>query len=437
MKLKELREKCGETAKTIQKMADVLEKESRDFTAEERSTWDTLNADYDSLSERVDQIAKATKITSRMNAPADESTEPANRGDLLPNADRAEKRKADPDKLQPWTFDLGKKFGEVRIAPDHTSYQRTTPEYREAYSRYLRTGETRGIMAGDDSKGGYLTATVMSALLIKFLDDDVTMRQLGTVLPPLGNATSLGVVSYDTDPGDATWTAEVPAADISEDTAMRFGKRELEPHLNVQLIKMSQKILRSSTLGVESLVRDRLGYRFALTEEKAFLTGDGAQQPLGVFTASSNGISTSRDITAASQTTITADELIDVLFSLRGQYISRATWLMHRDTLKIIRKLKDGNGQYLWQPGLQTGGADRILDRPLVMNENAPNTFSTGLYTLCVADFSFYWIVDSIGLEIQVLNELFQLRNQIGILGRKETDGMPVLEEAFARLILA
>ena len=78
-----------------------------------------------------------------------------------------------------------------------------------------------------------------------------------------------------------------------------------------------------------------------------------------------------------------------------------------------------------------------LLGRPMVMSEYAPNTFTTGLYVGMFADFSHYWIADSLALQIRRLNELFALTNQIGIIGRLESDGMPVLAEAFARVKLA
>jgi HK97 family phage major capsid protein len=104
--------------------------------------------------------------------------------------------------------------------------------------------------------------------------------------------------------------------------------------------------------------------------------------------------------------------------------------------VKRARKLKDGNSQYLWSPGL-SGQPGTILDRPYVMSEYVPDTYTTGLYVAAVGDFSYYWIVDSLDMEIQRLDELFALKNQVGMVVRKETDGMPVLSEAFARLKLA
>ncbi|MCI0349387.1 MAG: phage major capsid protein, partial [Acidobacteriales bacterium] len=103
----------------------------------------------------------------------------------------------------------------------------------------------------------------------------------------------------------------------------------------------------------------------------------------------------------------------------------------------MARKLKDGMGQFLWQPGLASGQPDRILDVPVIMSEYAPNTFTTGLYVGIIGDFSYYWIADDLSLTVQRLNELYAETNQIGFIGRLEVDGMPVLAEAFARVKLA
>jgi len=100
--------------------------------------------------------------------------------------------------------------------------------------------------------------------------------------------------------------------------------------------------------------------------------------------------------------------------------------------------LKDGNGQYLWQPSNQVGEPDLLLGSPVMMSEYAPNTFTTGQYVGLYGDFnSGYWIADALGFRIQVLRELYAETNQVGLIIRAETDGMPVLEEAFSRLTLA
>jgi len=188
----------------------------------------------------------------------------------------------------------------------------------------------------------------------------------------------------------------------------------------------------------ETIVRDRLAYKFGVTEEKSFLLGTGASQPLGIFTASANGIPTTRDVSSGNTTTsIGFDGLISAKFSLKSQYLAKARWLFHRDAVAQISKLKDTANQYLWQPSQKEGTPDMIHGVPVFMSEYVPNTFTTALYVGMITDFSNYWIADAIDMQVQRLLELYAETNQVGFIGRKETDGMPVLGEAFARVKLA
>jgi HK97 family phage major capsid protein len=153
--------------------------------------------------------------------------------------------------------------------------------------------------------------------------------------------------------------------------------------------------------------------------------------------AHADGLTTSQDVTASAATSFTGDDLINCFFDLKEAYQRNASWLVSRTFVKNARKLKDGNAQYLWQPGL--GGAPgTLLDRPVRIDENVPATYTTGLYVAAVGDFKQgYYIQDGLGLEIQRLDELLALTNQVGFLARKETDGMVVLPEALRRLKLA
>ncbi len=315
-------------------------------------------------------------------------------------------------------------------------------QFRKRYG-FLRRGlsnlidpEVRALQADNDTAGGYVAAPQQFvAQLIKAVDDAVVIRGLATITR-MDKAESLGVPSLDADPADADWTAEVDTG--SEDTAMAFGKRELKPYPLAKRIKVSNKLLRVASIDVEAIVRNRLAYKFSVSEEKAFMTGSGANQPLGVFTASTDGIPTSRDVsTGNSATAIGADGLIEAKHALKPQYWGRSRWIFHRDALKQIRKLKDGNGDYLWQAGITNGQPDRILEVPYLLSEYAPNTFTTGLYVGIIGDFSFYWIAEALDIQIQRLVELYAEKNQTGFIGRIEVDGAPVLAEAFARVKLA
>jgi len=318
---------------------------------------------------------------------------------------------------------------------------------RQAFGRYLAHGErglteeqARALQITPDEQGGHLVAPQQFVeQLIKFVDDMVHIRGLATTMT-LTEGESLGAPSLDTDVSDFDWTTELGTG--TEDSDMKFGKRELRPHPLAKRIKVSRTLLRRGSMSPETIVRDRLGYKVGVTQEKAYMTGDGAQKPLGLFVASAQGIPTARDSAigaagAIPATTATADQLIDAKYTLKEQYWRTARWLFHRDIIKVVRKIKDSDGQYVWAPGLAGGRPDTILELPYVVSEFAPNTISATAYVGMVGAFEHYWIVDSLEFEIQRLVELYAETNQVGFIGRYEGDGMPVLSEAFVRLQVA
>ena len=242
--------------------------------------------------------------------------------------------------------------------------------------------------------------------------------------------------SLDTDISDADWTSELLTGD--EDSDLAFGKRELRPYPLAKRVKISNKLLRQAALDPEALVRARLAYKFGVTQEKVFMTGTGAQQPLGLFVASAQGINTDRDYSTGNTTTSpTFDGLIGAKYTLKGQYHPAAAWLFHRDCLAIIAKLKDGEGQYIWRENVRVGEPPMLLGFPFMMSEYVPNTFTASLYVGMLGDYSFYWIVDALTLQVQRLIELYAATNQTGFIARAELDGMPVLSEAFVRVTLS
>lgn len=316
----------------------------------------------------------------------------------------------------------------------------------KAWTRFLRHGEkaltpdeVKALSASDDAAGGFLQAPQQFAQgLLKFVDDAVYIRQLATV-EQITQAESLGVLSLDSDLADWEWTTELATG--SEDAVKPFGKRALTPHPLAKRIKVSRTLIRKSARPVETIVQQRLAYKLGVSQEKAYLTGDGAQKPLGLFTADANGVPTSRDVTYTdTNDTTRSDSLIDAKYSLKSQYQQAAStrWIFHRDMVKRIRKYRDANNQFMYNPGLGLGAdmprAPQFLDVPIVMSEFAPNTFSSGAYIGLIGDLSFYWIVDALNLSLQVLNELYAETNQIGYIVRYEGDGAPMLAEAFARV---
>ena len=290
---------------------------------------------------------------------------------------------------------------------------------------------------GDDAQAGSLTAPmVFVQQLIKELNDFMFMRSLSNLIGPIGAGQSLGFPFRKTEANDAEWTSEVARA--AEETDLEYGRREFKPNRLTKRILLSNTLMQHAPMA-ERTIMDEMLYRVATAQENAYITGDGVNKPLGVFTASSFGIDTDRDISEGNtDTEITVDGLIAAKYSLKEQYLRGASWLMHRYAVKMLAKLKDSNGQYIWQPSVREGAPDTMLGHNVNMSEFAPNTFTSGKYAATFGNFRLgYWIVDADSIRLQVLRELYAENNQIGYLFSYFGDGAPVLGEAFARVKLA
>lgn len=394
MNIREMMEQRATLVAEARKLLDTAEAEKRELSAEERAQYDRMFNDARAIGDKIQREQELRE---------------------------EERRLAEAGRLEP----EGKK---------------ENPEERklQAFRNFLVNGnaaEYRALANDSDASGGFLhAAEQFVARLIKGLDNRVFVRQYATILPVTGSDT-LGVPTLTADPADPTWTTEIAAP--SEDSTMAFGRRSLQPEQLSKLIKISMKLLRTSALPIENLVADRLAYKFAVAQENAFLNGDGDGEPLGIFTADTNGINTDRDVSTGNSTTaLTADGLINAKFALKAQYRNGCRWIFHRDAVKMISKLKDGEGQYLWRPGMLMNEPDMLLGHPVDESEYVPNTFTEGLYVGALCNWSNYWIAELQGVELQRLVELYAGTSQIGFIGRMYADGAPVLAESFVRVQL-
>ncbi|BBO85908.1 hypothetical protein DSCO28_64740 [Desulfosarcina ovata subsp. sediminis] len=424
-KLRRAQEKLGQTWEEYQAYRDGLPADESRWTAEQREKFDRYDTEMDKLEGEIERLKRAV---------LDEERE-----------ERFHRTGSQDDYAPPIEFRAGQTEKARHMRGDGDAFDfRADPNgrtERHAFNRYLLSGdraltseEFRTMQAGADIGGGFLNAPPQFVKsLIKGLDDECFIRSRATCYDIPHNV-SLGAPSLDSDFDDSEWTTELGTG--SEDD-LEFGKRELRPYPTAKRTKVSNTLLRVAALNPEAIVRDRMVQKFACTEERAFMTGDGAKKPLGLFVASDDGISTSRDVTGSNTTTtIKADTLIDTQYAIKGQYAKKAEWIFSREAIRMIRKLKDANDQYLWQRGL-AGAPNTILERPYNVSEYCPNTFTTGQYVGLFGDFRFYWIATGLAAQVQRLNELYAETNQTGFIGRLEVDGMPVLEEAFARIKLA
>lgn len=332
--------------------------------------------------------------------------------------------------------------GKPATKPAPAAEGRTDPRIEEARSEvfrnYLATGrvvEQRvdTLQVGLLTKGGYLQPPQeFVASLIQAIDNSVFVRQNARKFA-LASAESLGVPTLDTDVEDFSWTSELLTG---AQTDVAVGKRELRPHPMAKRVKVSKTLVRASAISIDQLVRERLAYKAGVTMENAYLNGDGAQKPLGIFTASADGVPVSQDVsTDNSATGITADGLINAKHAMKAAYWRTARWCFHRDAVKQIRKIKDGDGNYIWGMGL-AGQPDTLLNLPIDVSEYVPNTFTSGLYVGALCNWQFYWIADALDMTVQFLDQLYAETNQNGYIARMESDGKPVLAEAFIRVKL-
>jgi HK97 family phage major capsid protein len=426
--MKELLEKRAKCIADARAIISKAETEKRDPTVDERAGFDKFMNEAESLKTQVDTMLADEKRKSSLETAEKELETSRGRQAQLESDSRGTQKTGEKRVIE-----LRKSIcGDCRTVEVPVDTER-----RDSFRKFLSGQESRALQKDSDTGGGYLSAPLeYMAELIMAVDNLVFMRQICRVLPPLTTAESLGCPSLDNDPADPTWVSELAIG--TEDSSMNFGKRELKPSILAQFIKVSKTLLRRSSIGADAIVRERLAYKCAVAMENAYLNGSGANQPLGIFTASDNGISTGQDVSSGNTPTeIRFDGLKEAQYTLKGQYRNKAAWVFNREAIKLISKLKDGEGRYIWEASVQAGQPDRILKMPIYESEYAPHVFTASQYVGALGDFSKYWIVDSLQMTIQVLLELYAATNQNGYLSRIESDGMPILEEAFVRVKLA
>lgn len=302
---------------------------------------------------------------------------------------------------------------------------RATASYTRAFWDAMRLNaspmEVRNALSeGVDSEGGYLVPDEFEHTLVQSLADQNIMRGLANVIQTTSGDRKIPVVSTH---GNAGWLDEGKPYTESDET---FSQITLSAFKLGTFLKISEELLGDSVFDAESYLAAEFARRIGAAEEEAFLVGDGKGKPTGIFDATGGGIS---DVTTAKAADITADELIDLHYSLRAPYRARAVWLMNDATVKTVRKLKDNQGQYLWQPALTAGAPDMILGKPVHTSTFAPG-IKAGAKTVAFGDLSYYWIADRQGRSFKRLNELFATSGQVGFLASQRLDGKLVLPEA-------
>ncbi|AWA43105.1 phage major capsid protein [Trueperella pyogenes] len=301
---------------------------------------------------------------------------------------------------------------------------RATAAYSRAFWDAMRLNasplEVRNALSeGVDSEGGYLVPDEFEQTLVQSLADQNVIRGLANVIQTTRGDRKIPIVATH---GTAAWLDEGTQYTESNEV---FEQVSLSAFKLGTFLKISEELLNDSAFNLEAYLASEFARRIAAAEEEAFLVGTGTGQPTGIFTTGGG----QAGVTSAKATDISADDLIDLHYSLRAPYRKNATWLMNDSTVKTVRKLKDTTGQYLWQPALTAGSPDLILGKPVHTSAYAPE-IKAGAKTVAFGDFSYYWIADRQGRSFKRLNELFATTGQVGFLASQRVDGKLILPEA-------
>lgn len=301
---------------------------------------------------------------------------------------------------------------------------RASDAYKNAFWDAMRNNMTYEIRdaltVGTDSEGGYLVPDEYEKTLVSALNDEVFFRNVAHVITTGSGDRAIPVVASR---GEAAWIDEGGAFPESQDS---FGQITIGANKLATIIKVSDELLNDSVFDIEDYIAKEFARRIGAKEEEAFLVGDGSKKPLGVFKSAEKGVE-------IASTSISFDDIMDLYHSLRAPYRAKASFILNDSTIKAIRKIKDSNGNYIWQPSVREGEPDRILNRPYRTSEYAPE-LAAGSTPIAFGDFSYYWIGDRQGRNFKRLNELYAATGHVGFLASERVDGKLILPEAVKTL---
>jgi len=389
-KIQELREKRAKAWDAAKALLDTKRGNDGLLSAEDVATYEKMENDVVALGKEIDRLERQVALDAELNKPISEPIT------AKPNAQNAEVKTG-----------------------------RSSDEYKHAFWNVMRSKSPRydvvnALQAGTDSEGGYLVPDEFEGRLIQKLTENNVIRSLCNVIQTSYGERKIPVVASK---GAADWVDEEGSYPLSDDS---FAQITLDAYKVATMIKVSEELLADSFFNIESYVSEQFGKRIGDAEESAFLTGNGVRKPTGILNSTGGA---DIGVTSTVATNISADEIIDLVYALKAPYRKNAVFVMNDSTVKLIRKLKDGEGQYLWKPGITENAPDMILGHRIITSEFMP-AVAAGNKTIAFGDFSFYWIADRQGRMFKRLNELFATTGQVGFLASQRVDGKLILPEA-------
>lgn len=392
-KILELREKRAKAWDAAKQFLDAKRGADGMLSEEDTATYDKMEQDVMNLGKEIERLERQVAIDAELSKAT--ST--------------------------PLTGKPGAKMGK----DEKEKSGRASDEYKGSFWNAMRVkapmpSVLNALQEGTDSEGGYLVPDEFERTLVEALEEENVFRTLAHVIRTSSGDRKIPVVASK---GSASWVDEEGAYQESDDA---FSQVSIGAYKLGTMIKVSEELLADSVFDLEAYISKEFARRIGAREEESFFSGDGKGKPLGILAAAGGA---EVGVTAASATAITADEVIDLFYSLKAPYRKNAVWLLNDATVKQIRKLKDSTGQYLWQPSLVAGTPDTILGRPVKTSAFMP-TAAAGAKTIAFGDFKYYWIADRQGRTFKKLSELYAANGQVGFMGTQRVDGKLILPEA-------
>lgn len=382
MNINELREKRAKAWETTKSFLESHRTEKGTITVEDENTYNHMMADIDDLGKEIKRLEKQEfldkELAKAVNVPI--TGKPGFGGE--------------EEKLKPARARNG--YANDLIKAMRSNFKQVTNLLQE----------------GVDADGGYLVPEEYDKRIIDTLEEENIMRKLGTKITTSGQH-KINIAA-----------AKPAAAWIEEGGALTFGDAKfaqtlLDAHKLHVAIKITEELLYDNAFNLEGYIIDQFGRAMANAEEDAFLNGDGTGKPLGVF-AETGGGTVAQTLTAA----IKSDDVLDLIYALKRPYRKNAKFIMNDRTLLSLRKLKDNNGNYMWQPSYQAGEPDKLLGYSIFTSTYAPAA------AIAFGDMSYYNIGDRGTRSIAELRELFAGNGMIAYVAKERVDGKLVLGEA-------
>lgn len=392
LELREKRAKAWEAAKAF---LDTKGGTDGLLSAEDTATYDKMEADVVNLGKEVERLERQAALDLELARPT--SLPITNVPNANPTGETKTGRASDGYRREFWNSMRKKNYFDISDA----------------------------LQIGTDSEGGFLVPDEFERTLVQALEEENVFRSLATIVQTSSGDRKIPVVATK---GEASWVDEEGQIPESDDS---FGQVSIAAYKLATMIKVSDELLNDNVFNLESYIATEFARRIGAKEEEAFFVGNGTGKPTGIFNATggaSDGVTT----TGA---TIGFDDVMDLFYSLKSPYRKKATFVMNDSTVKALRKLKDANGIYIWQPSVKEGTPDTILNRPVVTSAYVPS-LEAGKKAIALGDFKYYWIADRQGRSFKRLNELFAATGQVGFLGSQRVDGKLILPEAIKMLTM-